>query len=249
MAAAALDRADRGSRARDRADSARSSPRAVEAEAGLSVDFARLHRSAPQFGRLSDRTPILLMPLRIETRFKRTGGIAARDGDELWVRVYPGRRLDRHVRGDAVGKRGAARREPIGRTSGAPAESRRTNAAPGACFLSGPGCGPLAIGSLQTYRPLNEADQPAKADGVPTSFWRSSPTSPLVEPEKHAVSELLDGALAGRRRRRGADRGRMTTLVAAARRGAGARRSSSRYAPRNLADAPPAGADARRHDR
>ncbi|MGZ0020385.1 hypothetical protein [Nitrosomonas sp. wSCUT-2] len=41
-------------------------------------------------GQLNDLHPILLFPLRIETRFKKVTGPEGRDGvDQLWVRVYP----------------------------------------------------------------------------------------------------------------------------------------------------------------
>jgi hypothetical protein len=53
--------------------------------AGLWKDFAGYTDPTQSLPRLSDRIPILMLPLRIETRFK-TG---AHDTPELWVRVYP----------------------------------------------------------------------------------------------------------------------------------------------------------------
>lgn len=40
---------------------------------------------------LNDKHPILLFPMRIETRFKQIAGTGNRDGDihQLWVRIYP----------------------------------------------------------------------------------------------------------------------------------------------------------------
>lgn len=42
-------------------------------------------------GFFNDRTPVLLLPLRLETRFKKLGGFAGAAGviNQLWVRVYP----------------------------------------------------------------------------------------------------------------------------------------------------------------
>ena len=39
-------------------------------------------------GRLSDRSPLVLLPVRIETRFVH-GGTDEESGHELWVRIYP----------------------------------------------------------------------------------------------------------------------------------------------------------------
>jgi hypothetical protein len=55
---------------------------------GLLGSLAALEDPADQVGRLQDSSPILLFPLRLETRFKTvTSGGATRP--QLWVRVYP----------------------------------------------------------------------------------------------------------------------------------------------------------------
>src|SRR5687768_12368563 len=61
---------------------------ARKAEIGSFTKFADFTDPRKHSGRLSDRIPVLLVPLRIETRFKRQEEIGG-DSDELWVRVYP----------------------------------------------------------------------------------------------------------------------------------------------------------------
>ena len=50
------------------------------------VDFTDLKKN---IGTLDDKYPILLMPLRIETRFKKIKADNGQTRDELWVRAYP----------------------------------------------------------------------------------------------------------------------------------------------------------------
>lgn len=77
-AEAALERV-RAARARTRTE-----------ETALTAQFARFTDPREGIARLDDATPILLMPVRLETRFKDladpTGAPARR---ELWVRIYP----------------------------------------------------------------------------------------------------------------------------------------------------------------
>ena len=63
---------------------------AIRAEAGLRVDFAAFTDPRKGIQQLDDRTPILLMPVRLETRFKTVAvpGAAA-PAPQLWVRIYP----------------------------------------------------------------------------------------------------------------------------------------------------------------
>ena len=61
---------------------------ATDALGDLSTQFELFADPTANVTRLDDSTPILLLPLRIETRFKELV-----DGDrtrnQLWVRVYP----------------------------------------------------------------------------------------------------------------------------------------------------------------
>jgi hypothetical protein len=60
----------------------------TEGERSRFVEFADFSDPRKAVSQLSDQTPVLMLPLRIETRFK-LGAEQGRDGDELWVRVYP----------------------------------------------------------------------------------------------------------------------------------------------------------------
>ncbi|HST37833.1 MAG TPA: hypothetical protein VLK25_14545, partial [Allosphingosinicella sp.] len=62
--------------------------KAEQAEAGHFTKFVDFTDPRKHSGLLSDRTPVLLMPLRIETRFKTAAEFGG-ESDELWVRVYP----------------------------------------------------------------------------------------------------------------------------------------------------------------
>lgn len=63
----------------------REAARLDERRGGLWDQFAAFSDPRQALRRMSDRTPILMFPLRIETRFKQT----ARGVPQLWVRVYP----------------------------------------------------------------------------------------------------------------------------------------------------------------
>jgi hypothetical protein len=87
-------RAERERLAREQAAIRAEVERLREAHRGLKADeavlagnFAIFTNPRDGIARLDDRTPILLMPVRLETRFRdltRSGG-----GHELWVRIYP----------------------------------------------------------------------------------------------------------------------------------------------------------------
>jgi hypothetical protein len=57
-------------------------------EADVAGTFSRFSDPTTNIGRLDDRTPILLMPVRLETRFK-TGSHGGGPQDQLWIRIYP----------------------------------------------------------------------------------------------------------------------------------------------------------------
>ena len=62
--------------------------RLQQVEIGLLSDFSEFADPRINIGRLDDSHPILLFPLRIETRFKRVQ-VVERTLFQLWVRVYP----------------------------------------------------------------------------------------------------------------------------------------------------------------
>ena len=57
-------------------------------ESDLLIDFATFSDPRTELGQLSDEYPFLLMPVRLETRFKR---VRTADGTQhqLWVRIFP----------------------------------------------------------------------------------------------------------------------------------------------------------------
>jgi hypothetical protein len=61
---------------------------ARKAESGLFTEFFPFSDPREQMTRLSDDFPFLLLPVRIETRFK-TIAVDDRSSHQLWVRIYP----------------------------------------------------------------------------------------------------------------------------------------------------------------
>lgn len=63
----------------------------ADSVAGLYKEFQPFTDPREMIGQLNDTYPILLLPLRIETRFKSAAGVpgAAARVPQLWVRVYP----------------------------------------------------------------------------------------------------------------------------------------------------------------
>lgn len=63
---------------------------AIAGEAGAVKDFAIFTDPRESISRLNDSTPILLMPVRLETRFKRVNVPGTPAGmPQLWVRIFP----------------------------------------------------------------------------------------------------------------------------------------------------------------
>jgi hypothetical protein len=58
-------------------------------EAAFLGQFALFTDPRTGIEKLNDATPILLMPIRLETRFKTGNDPAGNAGNQLWVRVYP----------------------------------------------------------------------------------------------------------------------------------------------------------------
>jgi hypothetical protein len=70
--------------ARDRDAKQSGAQRAGQAVAGALEQFAPFTDPRRNVGQLSDKSPFLLLPVRVETRFGRSG-----DQHQLWVRIYP----------------------------------------------------------------------------------------------------------------------------------------------------------------
>jgi hypothetical protein len=209
---------------------------AEEAERGHFGVFADFTDPREHIAQLSDRTPILLMPLRIETRFKRADEFGGRS-DELWVRGFPDD-IAVDVFEDTLSEDEVQRARTywadIWRAGGVESGER------GAwrVFLSGQGSG-RSHWVIQNYRPLNEPDKPVKADGVPTVVLTVVTQVPLIEPERTIASTFWTALW------RAGDLGSAQTaardaLVAAVGQ-ARAEVIRQEYTPRNLADPPPAG--------
>ena len=211
--------------------------RAHAAEHELLGRFAKFTDPRERIGELSGRTPILLMPLRIETRFKRAVEFGG-DSDELWVRVYPDDfMVDVFEDTPSVAEAQRVRTywAEIWRAGGDEAGER--GAWKG--LLSGQGAG-RAHWLIDHYRPLNEADRPFKAEGVPTVILTIVTQAPLAEPARIAARDFWAATWrAGENRT--AQFAAIETLVSAV--GAVTADAIRRDTlPRNLADPPPEGA-------
>lgn len=185
-------------------------------------------------GNLSDRTPILLLPLRLETRFKAAAELGG-ERDELWVRVYPDD-VSVDVFEDTVSEDEAQRARTywadVWRAGGVEADER------GAwrVLVSGQGSG-RSHWVIRSYRPLNEAERPVKAEGVPTVILTVATRAPLVEPERTVVGDFWTALWFA-----GDDGDARAAALDALRAELGAARADEivrEYKPRNLADPPP----------
>ena len=205
---------------------------------GRLVDFSRFTDPRENIGRLSDATPILLMPLRIETRFKRAAEFGGRT-DELWVRVYPDDILVdtfEETLSESEAQRARAYFADIWRANGVEAEER------GAwrVFLSGQAAG-RSHWITETYQPLNATEKPLGDPAVPTLILTIVTETPLVGLEKAAVRTYWAALW-----KAGDDQTAITAASNALVAALGAARADTirtDYLPRNLADLPPAGAD------
>ena len=139
---------------------------------------------------LNDRTPILLMPLRIETRFKRAEEHDG-DSDEMWVRAFPDDiAIDVFEDTLSVIEARQARSywADLWAAGGADARERAAWAA----LLGGQGSGRSHF-VTQTYRPLNEAEKPVLPDGVPSVILSIIAQPSLIEPERTLVRDFWAG--------------------------------------------------------
>lgn len=207
--------------------------------AGTLESFAVFTDPRQSIGELDDQIPILLLPLRVETRFKPSAAAGAAGGGELWVRVYPD-----DIAVDAfettLSESEIIRTESywanIWRSGGNTDEDRGAWA-----VLAGAAGSGRAWWLTRQYRPLNEADKPVKDPAVPSMNLVFVAHAPLTEPELGLARTFWEAWW-----RAGADaaaqQGAVDDLVA----GVGAEWAEAirkDYAPHNLADPPPPGSD------
>ncbi len=189
-------------------------------------------------GHLSDAVPILLMPLRIETRFKPGNETDGRSG-ELWVRVYPDD-IAIDVFEDTLSEGEVIRLQKywvnIWRAGGVEAEERGAWKA----LVGSHGSG-RSYWMVEQYRPLNETEQPIKDPDTPTVILVIPTQQPLLDPERTTVSQFWEALW-----RAGDDAGTQQAALDGLVAEVGADRAAEiqrDYAPANLADGPPAGID------
>ncbi len=150
-----------------------------------------------QIGRLTDRIPICLVPLRLEYRFKRAGepgGPTA--SDELWVRVYPDDiSVDSFEHTLTETEASDARTYWASVWSAGGDEAARRGA--WKVLLAGQGSG-RSFWVTQQYAPLNPEDQPEPPADRPLGH----PVHPDPRAARRAGAvrrpHLLDRGLAGR---------------------------------------------------
>jgi hypothetical protein len=220
---------------RDRLDAqARDAEDAVtEAQARVEVARNALHAAVVQnIGRLSNRFPFALLPVRVETRFATIGGDDQQQ-QQLWVRIYPDDCwIDTFEATLSTTELANAQRywRGIWRAGGVEADQRATWRALVAAHGSSRG-----NYIVDAYQPVNLADQPVKASAtdeilvIPTqvalgtaeaaavrSYWQSIWLADGDATKVRAAFTALQVAVGATR---------ATQLVAA-------------YVPYNLSDAP-----------
>ncbi|VAW76531.1 hypothetical protein MNBD_GAMMA12-3969, partial [hydrothermal vent metagenome] len=186
--------------------------------------------------RLSDNIPVLLMPLRIETRFKFADDIEGRQ-NELWVRVYPDD-ISVDVFEDTLSESEVQKARVYWSSIWSAAGNESAQRGAWRVYLSGQGAG-RSHWVIQNYRPLNEAEQPTVIEGTPTIILTVTTQVALQEPEKTSVSHFWEDLW------RAGDDGEAqlvayNTLVAEV----GAARAEiiqTDYKPVNFSDLPPQG--------
>jgi hypothetical protein len=140
--------------------------------------------------RLEDRTPILLLPVRVETRFMPV--TAPR---ELWVRIFPDDiAVHTHERELTAGEIAAGRRywEDVAAAAGLPDDERRARERAAWQALAGTTEAPRAAWIIRQTNPnappADDADQPTNAsegDAAPAT-WGRAPRSNVM-PDRFAV--------------------------------------------------------------
>lgn len=189
-------------------------------------------------GQLNDRTPFLLFPLRLETRFKKVN-VAGGVRDQLWVRIYPDdAAIDTFEETLSEAEILNAQTYWFNYWKAGGVEDQERAAWRG--LVSGHGSG-RAYYITQQYPPVTPlADRPAKADPGDLILVIGTQTT-LAEPEKNAIAAYWIAAW-----RAGDDKAKLdaawATLVGAV----GATRAgeiADTLRPVNFTYEPPAGAD------
>ncbi len=197
--------------------------------------FADFTDPREHIGNLSANTPILLFPLRLETRFRRLGD--SEDG-ELLVRAYPDDAMvdafeDTLTESEVQRTRAYWTNQWIagGDEAGARGAWKTLVAAQG----SG-----RAFWLTETYRPLNAGDAPERDPNVPTVILVIPTDDVLVDPEHTAVLTFWEALW-----RAGEDTGAQAAALSALVAAVGEDRASAlqrSHMPANLDEPPPAGA-------
>lgn len=189
-------------------------------------------------GRLTDRIPICLFPLRIEYRFRKAGEPGGPATDELWVRVYPDDiSVDsfEHTLTETEAQDARTYWSSVWSAGGDEAVRRGAWKA----LLAGQGAG-RSFWVTETYAPLNPADQPVPPVVDPWIILSIPTREPLVEPELSAMRTYWTAVW------RAADDlvalGDADDDLEAAVGPARAEELRQGHSPRNLAAGPPAGA-------
>ncbi|HEX3130342.1 MAG TPA: hypothetical protein VH394_23600 [Thermoanaerobaculia bacterium] len=148
-------------------------------EAGLFGQFAQLSNPIDAIGRLDDNVPILLLPVRLETRFK---------GTQLWVRVYPDDvSVDTFEPLLSQSEVMSAKEYWTGVWQGHPFEDQVRGAWRGLVASHGSGRAAWIL-DVKEYKPINMADLQPKAKA--TDVVLTLPTEELPNPlETDAIGD------------------------------------------------------------
>jgi hypothetical protein len=218
--------------AQDAAAARAQAQRATEMVAGALQRFAQFSDPRANLERLSDRSPLALFPVRLETRFRST-----RDGDvatfQLLVRIYPDDcSIDTFEPVLSDGELANVQRywRATWRAGGVEADQRAAWRALATAHGSG-----RAGWLVDNYQPVNPADQPVKA-AARDEILVISTTTPLSAAEAAAVSAYWRAVWIA-----GSDATATQAARAALEAAVGAARAATlvaEYRPYNLEDAP-----------
>ncbi|MEX0328940.1 MAG: hypothetical protein AB3N07_09480 [Ruegeria sp.] len=187
---------------------------------------------------LNDRTPILLMPLRIETRFKRAEEHDG-DSDEMWVRVYPDD-IAVDVFEDTLSVTEAQQARSYWADLWSAGGVEAAERAAWSTLLGGQGSGRSHF-VTETYRPLNEAEKPVPPEDTPWIILSVVSQPALIEPERTAGGDFWSAIWLA-----GDDVAAQTAAYDALRLTLGDDRAEEiqrDYRPRNLTTLPPDGTE------